>query len=207
MTPSHELNCGLVPPVPGFARGPSTAAFTRSRGTQIAPSPGSAAGQVRVPPLESSSAQIQRSNRTDCMLDSVEGFNIAVPHVQQSAKHLPQFHCSFAQLLDPEEGNELKFVPSPNINGIRCGKIEKSDVLDEITYWQNAVLCSVMGANPPFEVMKGFFNRIWGKFAIDRIIYVRKGVFLVHFSHQQDKIQVEKRGFYFFDSKPMLVKG
>mgnify|MGYP001070461423 CR=1 FL=1 len=141
------------------------------------------------------------------MRDSVVGFNNAVPHVQQPAIHLPHFQRSFAQMLDPEEGNELKFVPSANINGIRCATIEKSDVLDEITYWQNAVLCSVMGANPPFEVMKGFFNRIWGNFAIDRIIYVRKGVFLVRFSHQEDKIQVEKRGFYFFDSKPMLVKG
>ena len=79
--------------------------------------------------------------------------------------------------------------------------------MDEIAYWQNAVLCTVMGANPPFEIMKGFLNRIWANFAIDRILFVRKGVFLVRFARLQDKIQVEKWEFYFFDSKPMLVKG
>ncbi|KAJ8419375.1 hypothetical protein Cgig2_022175 [Carnegiea gigantea] len=52
--------------------------------------------------------------------------------------------------------------------------------------------------------MKGFFNRIWANYAIDKILYVRKGVFLVRFVHLQDKNAVEKRGCYFFDSKPML---
>jgi len=103
-------------------------------------------------------------------------------------------------MLDPNEGTELKFIASSNISGIQCTKIEKSDVVDEIAYWQNAVLCAVMGANPPFEIMKGFLNRIWANFAIDRILYVRKGVFLVRFANLKDKIQVEKRGFYFFDS-------
>jgi len=55
--------------------------------------------------------------------------------------------------------------------------------------------------------MKGYFNRIWANFAIDKIVYVRKGVFLVRFVHLHEKNAVEKRGCYFFDSKPMLVKG
>jgi len=115
--------------------------------------------------------------------------------------------CSFAQLVDPNEGTELKFVPSSIINGVKCTQLEQSDVKDEIQYWQSAVLCTVMGANPPFEVMKGFLKRIWANYAIDRILYARKGVFLVRFVQLQDKISVEKRVVYFFDSKPMLVKG
>ena len=118
-----------------------------------------------------------------------------------------EHHGSFAQLVDPNEGTELKFVPSNVINGVKCAQIEKTDVELEIQYWQSAVLCAVMGANPPIEVMKGFFKRIWASYSIDRILYVRKGVFLVHFEHIQDKIIVEKRGIFFFDSKPMLVKG
>jgi len=130
-----------------------------------------------------------------------------IANVPNANNQTPQYHHSYAQLLDPNEGTELKFIPSLNINGMRCTKIEKSDVVDEITNWNNAVLCTVMGTNPPFEIVKGFLNRIWANFAIDRILYVRKGVFLVRFSNLQDKIHVEKRGFYFFDSKPMLVKG
>ena len=116
-------------------------------------------------------------------------------------------HSFFAQLVDLNEGTDLKFVPSSMINGVECTQLVKSDVEDEIRYWQSAALCSIMGAKPPFEVMKGFFKRIWTNFEIDRILYVRKGVFLVRFAQIQDKIAVEKRGVYFFDSKPMLVKG
>lgn len=119
----------------------------------------------------------------------------------------PQPQCSFAQLVDPNEGTELKFMPIMNTNGIRCTQIEINDVEDEIHYWQSTVLCSVMGANPPFEIMKGFLNRIWANYEFDRILYVHKGVLLVRFAHLQDKISVEKRGLYFFDSKPMIVKG
>ena len=79
-------------------------------------------------------------------------------HEQHSNKQDPQLQHSYAQMLDPNEGTELKFIPSSNIRGIQCTKIEKSDVADEIEYWQNAVLCAVMGANPPFEIMKGFLT-------------------------------------------------
>ena len=79
--------------------------------------------------------------------------------------------------------------------------------MDEIHYWKSAVLCTVLGANPPFEVMKGFFNRIWANYAIDKILYVRKGVFMVGFVHLNDKIFVENKGCYFFDNEAMLVKG
>ncbi|KAJ8421292.1 LOW QUALITY PROTEIN: hypothetical protein Cgig2_031131 [Carnegiea gigantea] len=92
-------------------------------------------------------------------------------------------------LTDPNEGTELKFIPSSIINGVKCTNLVKSDVEVEIQYWQSAVLCTVIGANPPFEVMKGFLKCIWETMQLI------------------DKILVEKCGIYFFDSKPMLVKG
>ncbi|KAJ8427211.1 hypothetical protein Cgig2_015423 [Carnegiea gigantea] len=55
--------------------------------------------------------------------------------------------------------------------------------------------------------MKGFINRIWTKFEIDKILLVKKGLFLVRFAQLQDKIAVENKGIYYFDKKPFLVKG
>ena len=152
----------------------------------------------------------QAAEKSNCNMQILQPMSPVSSHNSGSTSANPSSkepHFSFAQLVDPNEGTELNFIPTQVINGTKCTQLEKSDVNDEIQYWQSAVLYTVLGANPPFEVMKGYFNRIWAAYAIDRILYVRKGVFLVRFANLQDKIAVEKRGFYFFDSKPMLVKG
>ena len=65
----------------------------------------------------------------------------------------------------------------------------------------------MLGTNPPFEVIQGFIRRIWAKLAIDKIIMVKKGVFLLRFGNMQDRLEVVKKGVYYFDSKPLIVKG
>jgi len=60
--------------------------------------------------------------------------------------------------VDPNEGTKLSFVPPQLINGIKCNRLKKSEVESKTIYWQNVVLCTVLGANPPFEVMKGFLQ-------------------------------------------------
>ncbi|KAJ8420630.1 hypothetical protein Cgig2_002710 [Carnegiea gigantea] len=80
------------------------------------------------------------------------------------------------------------------------------DVNPEIEYWKSVVLCSVLGPNPPLEVIEGFIRRIWKAFDIDKICMVRKGVFLLRFNNFNDQLTVVKRGVFFFDMKPFLVK-
>ncbi|KAJ8420993.1 hypothetical protein Cgig2_013322 [Carnegiea gigantea] len=77
---------------------------------------------------------------------------------------------SYASVIDPDEGMEPQFVPTRIINGVKCGKLEKQDVVAEIKYWQNAVLCSILGANPSFEDVQGFMKCISTAFDIDKII-------------------------------------
>ncbi|KAJ8419299.1 hypothetical protein Cgig2_027981 [Carnegiea gigantea] len=103
---------------------------------------------------------------------------------------------SYASLVDHDEGVELKFLPTEVINGTKVAKIDMADVENEIEYRQHAVLCSVLGANPPYEVIQGFIKGIWAAYEIDKIIQV-----------QRDKILVEEKCVSFFDAKPFLVKG
>ena len=63
-----------------------------------------------------------------------------------------------------------------------------------------------MGSNPPFEVMDGFVHRIWKSMDIDKVIMVRKWVFLVRFTNLLDKMTVVQRGVYFFVRKLFIVK-
>ncbi|KAJ8421827.1 hypothetical protein Cgig2_031345 [Carnegiea gigantea] len=95
----------------------------------------------------------------------------------QNTQVLPR--STYASMADLDEGAELQFTPSSLINGVKCAKVELNDVKDEIDYWQQAVLCSVLGANLPFTFMQGFIERIWSAYELDKIIQVRKEVFLV----------------------------
>ena len=123
------------------------------------------------------------------------------PHIQVNPI------STYASLVDPEEGTELKFISTEFIEGKKIAKINKEDVEQEIAYWQNAVIFSVLGANPPFDITQGFIRRIWGNYDIDKMLQVKKGMFLVRFNNLQDKLAVERRGVYYFDAKPILVKG
>ena len=50
------------------------------------------------------------------------------------------------------EGNTIS---DPNLF-----KINLSDIEDEIRYWETAVVCFVVGANPPLHVIDGFVRQI-----------------------------------------------
>ena len=64
----------------------------------------------------------------------------------------------------------------------------------------------MLGANPPYDVIAGFINRIWKEFSIDKILLVKKGLFLVRFKEIQDAMTVAHKGFYHFDNRPFIVK-
>jgi len=64
----------------------------------------------------------------------------------------------YASLLDPDEGASVEFVPATEISGKKCVKIGVKDVHPDIGFRDNAVICSVLVANPPFAVMDGFLK-------------------------------------------------
>ena len=109
-------------------------------------------------------------------------------------------------MVDPNEGTALKFISAPTINGVRCDMLKNGDVAAKIEQLKQSILCTVLGANTPFEVMQGFIKRIWSTLDIDKIIQVRKGVFLVRFGNLQDKHIVERRGHIILILNPFLSK-
>ena len=62
---------------------------------------------------------------------------------QPELEILVNFPSSFASLVDPNAGTDLRYIPTTVVNRINCARIEKLDVESEINYWHNAVLCSV----------------------------------------------------------------
>ncbi|KAL9247606.1 hypothetical protein vseg_021022 [Gypsophila vaccaria] len=82
----------------------------------------------------------------------------------------------------------------------------QEDVEEEIDYWNKAVVCYILGANPPWEVIEGFIRRIWTKFNIDKISFMNGGIFLVRFKSMDIKEKVLQSGYDLFDSQPLIFK-
>ena len=89
-------------------------------------------------------------------------------------------------MVGPDEGTSLKFIPAGIFIGVKVAKIKIDDVVFKVAYWQSVVLCSVLGAYSPFNVIDGFIRRIWEQYMIDKVTMVRKGVFLVRFADIQE---------------------
>ncbi|XP_074305237.1 uncharacterized protein LOC141640287 [Silene latifolia] len=69
---------------------------------------------------------------------------------------------------------------------------EAEDVASEVAYWETAVVCYVLGSNPPWELLSGFIQKLWGVYKFDKLSFLPNGVFL--------------HGFPMFDNKPVVVK-
>ncbi|XP_074277927.1 uncharacterized protein LOC141601533 [Silene latifolia] len=85
-------------------------------------------------------------------------------------------------------------------------QLQNEDVEEEVEYWKQAVICFILGANPPWEIVEGFIRRIWTKYNIDKISFLPNGIFLVRFKTMEMKEKVLTSGHYLFDNKPMIVK-
>ncbi|KAJ8424423.1 hypothetical protein Cgig2_010652 [Carnegiea gigantea] len=109
-------------------------------------------------------------------------------------------------MVDPNEGTALDYIPAIDIQGSKCAKLVESDVANEINYWQNAVLCYVLGANPPIGVIDGFVKRNWKGLEIDKVLLIKKGLYLVCFNELKDAMEVAQKGSFHFDQKPFIVK-
>ncbi|XP_074277932.1 uncharacterized protein LOC141601537 [Silene latifolia] len=95
---------------------------------------------------------------------------------------------------------------SPRATDSPLLQLTPEDVAPEIEYWSNTVVCYVLGANPPWELLSGFINRLWGKYKYDKISFLPNGAFLVHFPTLEYKNLVLQQGFPMYDNKPLIVK-
>lgn len=100
---------------------------------------------------------------------------------------------------------KLQYYEPELRDGERIARLSASDVKAQVHYWQNAVVCYVLGMNPPFHVMNGYLRRIWKIYTIDKIIQLQHGVFLARFDSNETKEAVLQRGTPYFDEIPVVV--
>ncbi|KAH0743129.1 hypothetical protein KY290_031122 [Solanum tuberosum] len=84
--------------------------------------------------------------------------------------------------------------------------IDLEDIESEVNYWNNKVVCYVLGAHPPFTVINGYIQRIWANYGLNKVVMLKNGVIIVRFDSVEGKEEVLKGGIYHFDNKPFIVK-
>ncbi|KAG5625753.1 hypothetical protein H5410_010971 [Solanum commersonii] len=105
-----------------------------------------------------------------------------------------------------QQGYKLEYVEPPKQGENQMVEIELEDIKSEIKFWGNAIVCYVIGAHPPFQVVQGFIQRLWGKHGIDKVSMLKNGVIVVRFESKIGKQEVLQGGIYHFDNKPFIVK-
>ncbi|XP_062076198.1 uncharacterized protein LOC133780524 [Humulus lupulus] len=103
-------------------------------------------------------------------------------------------------------GSKLTFEEPIVRGGIRISQVDLEEIQVDTSFWNSAVVCMVLGANPLFAIFEGFIKRIWGKLGIDRIARLNSGFTLVKFLDEATRDLVLEAGVLHFDRKPVLVK-
>ncbi|KAF4384355.1 hypothetical protein F8388_004588 [Cannabis sativa] len=55
-------------------------------------------------------------------------------------------------------------------DGIKIAQVDLEEVREEGNCWKSAVICKVLGANPPVPIFEGFIKRVWGHLGIQQNI-------------------------------------
>ncbi|XP_062085877.1 uncharacterized protein LOC133791983 [Humulus lupulus] len=112
----------------------------------------------------------------------------------------------FRALLPNQDGARLRFEEPMIQEGQRITQVDVEEVQSESSFWNAAVVCQVLWANPPFVVFEGFIKRIWGKLGIERIARLNNGFTLVNFRDEVTRNMVLEAGVLHFDRKLVIVK-
>uniref|UniRef100_A0A803PHP5 Reverse transcriptase domain-containing protein n=1 Tax=Cannabis sativa TaxID=3483 RepID=A0A803PHP5_CANSA len=84
-------------------------------------------------------------------------------------------------------------------------KVTIDDIAEEISYWNSSLVCYIMGANPPLNVLDGFVRRLW-KDKIDKVGLLSYGIFLIRFHEAVDRDAILQGGYIFFNKQPVIMK-
>lgn len=84
-------------------------------------------------------------------------------------------------------------------------KIDFDDIRDEVEYWESFLVVCVLGCNFSIFIIEGFFKRIQGKWGIDKIVFLKKGIYLFRFYFNGNRNKVMDEGVKMFDKKFLIV--
>ncbi|XP_062114202.1 uncharacterized protein LOC133825252 [Humulus lupulus] len=122
---------------------------------------------------------------------------------QDSAKEI---WARFRESLPSYGCTKLHFMEPIQKDGQLVAKLDVDEIEVEASFWKSALICVVIGANPPLAVFEGFIKRIWGKLGIECVARMNAGFIMVKFRDEATLNLVLESGVIHFDKKPIVLR-
>ncbi|XP_062093865.1 uncharacterized protein LOC133799892 [Humulus lupulus] len=132
-----------------------------------------------------------------------DGDRVREGDFQSDSQHVSQqFQSSKLSFSEPN----LEYTEPIFRNGQKLAQVDVEEVRIQSANWSSAVVCMVLGANPPMAVFEGFIKRVWGHLGIAQISRMTLGLTLVKFNDEATRDHVLENGVIHFDRKPVIVR-
>ncbi|XP_062100877.1 uncharacterized protein LOC133806806 [Humulus lupulus] len=121
----------------------------------------------------------------------------------------PSMNAQHAEALDDGLGTDMRnasWVDRIEGGDKKLAKVDIEEVKIQSANWSAAVVCMVLGANPPMAVFEGFIKRVWGHLGIAQISRMTLGLTLVKFNDEATRDHVLENGVLQFDRKPVIIR-
>ncbi|XP_062088610.1 uncharacterized protein LOC133795173 [Humulus lupulus] len=99
-----------------------------------------------------------------------------------------------------------KYEESIQRDGKLIAQLDVDEIEVEASFWKSAMICVVVGVNPPFAVFEGFIKRIWGNMGIEMVARMNARYTMVKFKDEATRDMVLETGVVHFDKKPVILQ-
>ncbi|XP_062099732.1 uncharacterized protein LOC133805568 [Humulus lupulus] len=100
---------------------------------------------------------------------------------------------------------KLEFAEPLIKDGKKITQVDIEEVKCQSANWSSAIICMVLGANPPMAVFEGFIKRVWGHLGIVQIARMTMGLTMVKFNDDATRDCVLENGILQFDRKLVII--
>uniref|UniRef100_A0A803QC32 DUF4283 domain-containing protein n=1 Tax=Cannabis sativa TaxID=3483 RepID=A0A803QC32_CANSA len=134
------------------------------------------------PEMDSREQEIDLSSRKQVVRKPQTGFDWAkVAEIEAEVEQEKYHESAKSQWSSFSKGNlfsrdsKLTYTEPLAKNGVKIARIDPDEVVKRAENWRSAVICMVLGANPPMAVFEGFIKRIWGHLGIVQVVHINMG--------------------------------
>lgn len=158
-----------------------------------------------MPELNSEINQVSSNSNTSCADGNETNRTVNNPNNSIMSANLNLNSELISSTAVDNEANKTANDPSNNSSS-ELIEITMDDIAEEVAYWDLAVVLFVIGSNPKSGLVDGFSRRLWGKLNVDKIIPIKRGVFLIRFLNTETRDKALNMKNLMLDHNPVFLK-